>query len=200
MRKADKYPFSAVAIVTAILMTTNGALAEATIDAGAKPYFIAGGVIATVFFISVGAMLIRKGNRYLRIAAAAAQWPIVTGEVVSTDVVERIDRTQDGPNTYFVPQVRYVYHADGVRRDGSVIRVGMENSGYPRERQARECLARYSVGSKVPVRYDPQNPANAVLELGQVGGGRNLLAGTLLLLVGIAGAAFTVFSIVTPGN
>src|SRR5487761_2038310 len=141
MRKADKYPFSAVAIVTAILMTTNGALAEATIDAGAKPYFIAGGVIATVFFISVGAMLIRKGNRYLRIAAAAAQWPIVTGEVVSTDVVERIDRTQDGPNTYFVPQVRYVYHADGVRRDGSVIRVGMENSGYPLERQARECLA-----------------------------------------------------------
>jgi hypothetical protein len=52
----------------------NGALAEATIDSGAKPYFIAGGVIATIFFISVGAILIRKGNRYLRIVAAAAQW------------------------------------------------------------------------------------------------------------------------------
>ena len=200
MRRADKYPFSAITVVIAILMTTSGALAEATIDAAAKPYFVAGGVIAAVFFISVGAMLIRKGNRYLRIAAATAQWPIVTGEVVSTDVVKRIDRTQDGPSTYFVPQVHYVYHADGVRRDGSVIRVGMENSGYPLERQAREYLARYLAGSKVPVRYDPQAPENAVLEPGQVGGGRNLLAGILLLLVGIAGVAFTVFSIVTPGN
>lgn len=111
MRKTGKYPFSAITTVAAILMTTNGALAEATIDAGAKPYFIAGGVIATICFISVGAMLIRRGNRYLRIAAAAAQWPIVTGEVVSTDVAKRIDRTQDGPSTYFVPQVHYVYDA-----------------------------------------------------------------------------------------
>jgi Protein of unknown function (DUF3592) len=200
MQKADKCVLSGITIITAILMTTNGALAEATIDSGAKPYFIAGGVIATIFFISVGAMLVRKGDRYLRIAAAAAQWPIVTGKVVSIDVVKRIDRTQDGPSTYFVPQIHYVYDADGVSRDGNVIRIGMENRGYSLEQQAREYVARYSVGSKVPVRCDPQNPANAVLELGQVGGGANLLAGTLLMLVGIGGVAFTVFSIVTPSN
>jgi hypothetical protein len=76
----------------------------------------------------------------------------------------------------------------------------LENRGYPLEQQAAECVARYLVGSKIPVRYDPQNPANAVLELGQVGGGSSLLAGTLLMLVGIGGVAFTVFSIVTPSN
>ncbi len=200
MQKADKYLLSGVISVTAILMTTNGASAAATIDSGAKPYFIAGGVIATIFFISVGAILIRKGNRYLRIAAAAAQWPIVTGKVVSTNVVKRVDRTQDGPATYFVPQVDYVYDADGVSRDGSIIRVGMENRGYLLEQQARDYVAKYSVGSDVPVRYDPQNPANAVLELGQFGGGSNLLAGILLTLVGVGGVAFTVFSIVAPGN
>jgi hypothetical protein len=95
MQKADKYALGGITIIIAILMTTNGALAEAIIDSGAKPYFIAGGVIATIFFISFGAILIRKGNRYLRIAAAAAQWPIVTGKVISTDVVKRIDRTED---------------------------------------------------------------------------------------------------------
>jgi hypothetical protein len=52
----------------------------------------------------------------------------------------------------------------------------------------------------VPVRYDPQNPADAVLELGQIGAGNNLLAGVLLMLVGAGGAAFTVFSVVTPGS
>ena len=200
MQKADKYVLSGVITITAILMTTNGALAAATIDSGAKPYFIAGGVIATIFFIFVGAMLIRKGNRYLRIAAAAAQWPIVTGKVVSTNVVKRIDRTQDGPSTFFVPQVHYVYHADGISRDGSIIRVGMENRGYWLEQQARDYVARYPVGSRVPVRYDPQNPANAVLELGQLGGGSNLFAGIFLMLVGVGGVAFTVFSIVTPSN
>jgi hypothetical protein len=199
-QEADKYFLSGIIIIAAILINTDGAFADAIIDRGAKSYFIAGGAIATVFFVSVGAILIRKGNRYLRMAAAAAQWPVVTGKVISTDVVKRIDRSQDGPSTVFVPQVHYVYHADGASRDGRVIRLGLEHRGYPREQQARELLARYSVGSKVEVRYDPQNPAIAVLELGQVGGGSNLLAGVLLTLVGIGGAAFTVFSIVTPSE
>ena len=199
-QKADKYFLSGITILTAILMTMDSASAEAMIDRGAKPYFIAGGVLAAVFFMSVGAYLIRKGNRYLRIAAAAAQWPIVTGTVTLTEIVKRIEKTEDGPSTVFVPQVQYVYRADGVSRNGRVIRVGLENRGYSREQQARELLARYSVGSKVEVRYDPQNPAIAVLELGQVGGGSNLLAGVLLTLVGIGGVVFTVFSIVTPSE
>jgi hypothetical protein len=200
MQEADKCVLGGIAIITAILMTTNDASAEAMIDRGAKPHFIAGGVIATAFFISVGAMLIRKGSRYLRLAAAAAQWPVVAGKVISVEIVERIDKTEDGPSRVFVPQVHYVYNADGVSRDGSVIRFGLENRGYSLEQQAREFLARYSVGSKVEVRYEPQNPAIAVLEPGQIGGGSNLLAGILLMLVGIGGIAFTVFSIVTPSE
>jgi hypothetical protein len=200
MQKAGKYVLNGITILTAILITTNSSLAQTTIDGGAKPYFIAGGAIAATFFISVGAILFRKGNRYLRIATAAAQWPTVTGKVVSSDVVTRIDRTEDGPITCFIPQVHYVYDADGVSRDGSVIQPGLENRGYSLEQQAREHVARYSVGSSVPVRYDPRDPANVVLELGQIGGGSNLLAGILLMLVGIGGVAFTVFSIVTPSN
>jgi hypothetical protein len=190
---------AASAAVTAVLMTTQGALAETTIDSGAKPYFIMGGVIATILFTSIGAMLIRKGNRNLRIAAAAAQWPVVTGKVLSSEVVKRIDKTEDGPVVVFTPQVHYVYNADGVRLDGRVIQIGLEERGCV-ERLAHDYIAKYSVGSRAPVRFDPQNPANAVLELGQIGGGSNLFAGILLALVGLGGVAFTVFSIVTPSN
>ena len=70
MQEADKCVLGGIAIITAILMTTNDALAEAMIDRAAKPYFVAGGVIATAFFFSVGAKLIRKGNRYLRLAVS----------------------------------------------------------------------------------------------------------------------------------
>jgi hypothetical protein len=200
MQKAGKYVLGGMTVIAAILMTTNAALAEAMIDRGAKPYFVVGGLLATVFFISVAAILISKGNRYLRIAAAATQWPIVTGKVISMEIVKRIDKSEDGPSTVFVPQIRYVYDTDGVSRDGNVIRIGLEDRGYSREQQASEFLNRYPVGSKVAVRYDPQNPATAVLELGQVGGGANLFAGILLMLVGTAAVAFTVFSIVTPSN
>jgi len=169
-------------------------------DGAIRPYFIAGGVVTAAFFISVGAILIRKGNRYLRIAAAVAQWPIVTGKVVSTDVTKRVQKTQDGSIDYFVPQVHYLYHADGVSREGRVIRAGLGDRGYPFEQQARDHVAKYSAGSKVPVRYDPQNPADAVLELGQIGAGSNLLAGTIFVLLGIGGAAFAVYSVVMLGS
>jgi hypothetical protein len=106
MQKAGKCILSGATAILAILMTTNGALAEATIDSPVRPYFIAGGAVTAIFFISVGAILIRRGNHYLRIAAAATQWPTVTGRVVSSNVAKRVDKTQDGSSEYFVPQVR----------------------------------------------------------------------------------------------
>jgi hypothetical protein len=199
MRQACNSFICGIAAITAFVMTTNGALAETTIDSGAKPYFIVGGVMATILFMSIGAMLIRKGNRYLRIAAAAAQWPVVTGRVVSSEVVKRIDKTEDGSTTVFIPRVLYAYNPDGVRRNGRFIQIGLEERGCV-EKRAQDYVDKYRVGSRVPVRYDPQNPANTVLELGQVGGGSNLLAGILLALVGLGGVAFTVFAIVTPSN
>ena len=75
MQKTGKYVLNGLTIVTAILMTTNGALAQATIDGGAKPYFIVGGAMAATFFVSVGAILLRKGHRYLRFAAALRNGP-----------------------------------------------------------------------------------------------------------------------------
>jgi hypothetical protein len=197
MPRAGKCLLAAASAILAIPMTTNGALAQTTIDSAARPYFIGGGAIATIFFIYAGAMLIRKGNRYRRIAATAAQWPIVTGKVVSSKVAKHADSDS---GDYFVPKVHYVYQVDGASRNGRVIRAGLEDRGYPLEQQARDDVARYPVGSHVPVRYDPQNPADAVLELGQIGAGNNLLAGVLLVLVGVGGAAFTVFSAVTPGS
>jgi hypothetical protein len=197
MQRAGKYLLGGASAILAILMTTNGALAQTTIDSAVRPYFIGGGIIAAIFFLSVGAMLIRKGNRYRRIAATAAQWPIVTGKVVASEVASHTD---GDAGDYFVPQVHYAYQVEGVSRNGRVIRAGLGDRGYPLERQAREDVARYGVGSKVAVRYDPQNPADAVLELGQIGAGNNLVAGVLLMLVGVAGVAFTVFSVVTPGG
>jgi hypothetical protein len=48
------------------------------------------------------------------------------------------------------------------------------------------------------VRYDPQNPRSAVLEIGQVGAGRYLFAGALLAGVGLGAVVFAIWSATLP--
>jgi hypothetical protein len=88
------------------------------------------------------------------------------GKVVSSEVVKRIDKTEDGSTTVFIPHVLYAYNPDGVRRSGRFIQIGLEERGCV-EKRAQDYVDKYGVGSRVPVRYDPQNPANAVLEQGK---------------------------------
>jgi hypothetical protein len=94
--------------------------------------------------------------------------------------------------------VRYAYTANGVGYQGDVIRIGLEDLGYFKETQACDHLARYPVGAAIAVRYDPQNPHVAVLEIGQVGAARYLFAGTLFAGVGIGALVFAIWSATLP--
>jgi hypothetical protein len=85
-----------------------------------------------------------------------------------------------------VPNVHYAYHAGGVSRDGSVIRAGSENRGYSLEQQARDFLAKYSVGSKLPVRHHPQNPAMAAAHVRPRPGWKRPPHGHLIEVLGLA--------------
>ena len=58
--------------------------------------------------------------------------------------------------------------------------------------------ALFSVGATVAVRYHPQEPELAVLEIGQVGAARYLLAGSLLAGVGVAAVVFAIWSATLP--
>jgi hypothetical protein len=44
-----------------------------------------------------------------------------------------------------------------------------------------------------PVRYDPRQPEHAVLETGQMGVTRRILAGSLIVGIGVAAIVFAVF-------
>jgi hypothetical protein len=50
--------------------------------------------------------------------------------------------------------------------------------------RAQKHIERYQAGTPVPVHYDPDDSAVAVLEPGESGGMRNLIAGSLFFLVG----------------
>jgi hypothetical protein len=166
------------------------ALAD-TVDAEAKPYLVAGGCVAALAFAALGVFLLQKGLSLRRLANAAAGWPTTDGRVLECTVAKRLDKDGEGGEmTRYIPQVRYAYNAGGAPRQGSTIRLGLTEAGYMVERQARDHIARYAIGGAVPVRYNPENPGMAVLELGQVGGNGMLFAGAIFAALALAAVVF----------
>jgi Protein of unknown function (DUF3592) len=186
----------AIAILIVILAPSS-AFAGSAIDRAVKPYFVLGGGLAALIFLSIGFVLLAKAIHYRGVAAAAVRWPVAEGVVVAAEVVKRTSKSDDEFDSY-LPRVRYAYTANGVGYEGDVIRIGLEDIGYFKETQARDHMARYPVGAATAVRYDPQNPRSAVLEIGQVGAGRYLFAGALLAGVGLGAVVFAIWSATLP--
>lgn len=180
------------------LLAPESALADSSIDAAVKPYFVLGGWITALAFLGGGFFMLRKaiGNR--RMAAAAMQWPTTDGTVISTTVVKRVFKSQEQKFDYFVPQVRYEYETNGIRRQGEVIRIGLDEMGYLEEKEAREHIALYQAGTTIPVRHNPQDPEHAVLETGQIGATGKIFAGFICAGIGIAAMVFAIWSASLP--
>jgi hypothetical protein len=185
------------AVVAIAIFLPERALAGSAIDAAVKPYFVAGGWLIALVFISIGAFLSSKAISRRRVAAAAEQWPTADGLVISAEIIKRVSKSDDEFDT-FIPQVRYAYVVNGARCEANVIQIGLGEQGYIQEQQARDHLSRYPVGTTVSVRYDPGNPRAAVLEIGQVGASRKLFAGAILAAVGLAAIVFAIWSISLP--
>ena len=187
----------AVAAFAVSIFAPDMAFADSAIDRGAKPYFVLGGFLAALVFLSIGFVLLSRAIRYRRAAAAAVQWPVAEGVVLAAEVVKRTSKSDDEFDSY-IPKLRYAYTADGIRCEGDVVRIGLADLGYFNETQAHDHIARYPVGATIAVRYDPQRPQIAVLEIGQVGAARYLFAGVLLAAVGIGALAFAIWSATLP--
>ncbi len=93
-------------------------------------------------------------------AEAMRQWPTTEGEILETWVSER----SDSENDEYVPAVRYRYTVAGQTYTGERLRAAPVSAGT--RRGAEQMLAPYFKGAVVRVYYNPQNPAEAVLEPG----------------------------------
>ena len=182
----------AAVAIAACLLAPDSALADSAIDAGIQPYFVLGGWVTALVFLGLGFFFLQKGIGNRRMAAAAVQWPTVDGKVVSADVVKRVSKS-DNEWDRFIPKIRYQYVVNGVRREGEVIRIGLDEMGYLTEDKAREHIARYPTGATIPVRYDPQHPEHAVLEMGELGAAGKIFAGSIFAAIGVAAVVFAIW-------
>lgn len=90
---------------------------------------------------------------------ASQAWPSTTGRVLFSSVEQRRRRKK---RDFYCPKVRYEYTVSGKQYQGGALSFGqMVLSDYD---AAAQKAAQYPVGSMVQVYYNPENPADAVLE------------------------------------
>ena len=109
------------------------------------------GIIGTI-----GLVLILYGQLQRRRARASAEWPVVPGRIVTSEVTSHTD--EDG--TTYSADIEYVYTVEGIEHRSDVVVIG----GHPYG--AQETVSRYPVGKTVSVSYDPGKASRAVLEAG----------------------------------
>ena len=138
-----------------------------------------------MIFVLVGALLVGAGLATLREAAAARHWLEVLAAIESSGV-EQVTRSK---GTMFKPVVTYAYStASG---NFSARRTGFAERLYATEAAARRAAERYPAGTSVMARCNPENPAEAVLEVRWLDGAAVTFFGLLCWIfpVGAATAA-----------
>ncbi len=90
----------------------------------------------------------------------SSKWPSVTGKIVSSHVAPR--RTNN--KNEYMPSVRYDYTVSGRSLIGS--RITASDTYEKTSSGAADILKKYPVGAEIPVFFNPDDPAKAVLVTG----------------------------------
>jgi hypothetical protein len=111
---------------------------------------------------------------YLRSTLRSCQrWPQTTGTVTQAGL-----DTDDGIRL----SVIYAYTVNGAGYSSSRIQFGTPTT-YIRRSSADAAVSQYPVGSQVTVYYDPENPAEAVLDRTSPGGLEYIIFGIIMLVM-----------------
>ncbi len=135
------------------------------------------------------------GKPILDNAKASQKWPTVPGEITRSAVSTK---RSNGKTTYGF-DVEYRYKVEGQELTCSNVFFG-GNSSSSDSTAAYRVTRRYSKHTKVEVYYDPQQPANAVLEPGAHWQSYLLYGiGLAFLVVGVLSAGASLFYVLAAG-
>jgi hypothetical protein len=129
-------------------------------------------------FLGGAGFALSYGLDVRELATESNGWPLTPGVVLTAEVVAEARR---GGGAY-EPTVTYSYTVAGTPYVANVLRSGGFDFGSRANAEAK--LAQYPVGSRVDVRYDPDDPGRAVLETGGSGWWGFLAAGLFAAIGG----------------
>jgi hypothetical protein len=130
--------------------------------------------VLQLIFLIIFPFAVYKAWKNVQLAKLSTSWPTTPGHVTAAETVKVTFRRQ--------PRVTYSYSVNG----NSYVSQRISFAGGYRPKDTDAILARYPVGSEVPVSYAPENPAEATLETGatkQVRSQLNLLLICFVIIV-----------------
>lgn len=108
-----------------------------------------------VSLVVFGAFLVAMAGFALVTSVRSRDWPVVSGEIISVQVVAVGD-------AIYAPEIRYRYHVHGKTYTSFLITpMGKIAIGH---REAERIARSYALSRQVAVRYNPGNPQYALLE------------------------------------
>ena len=140
----------------------------------------------------VGSPVAYWGYTIVLKARASASWPSVKGVITSSRVATRRSRHKDSrgytrTRTTYFPSISYKYTVGGKNFSGTKRAFGESSSS--NRAWAAGVVSHYYPGSEVEVYYNPDDPADAVLEPGvTMSSYAVLIIGGLFVAIGVLGA------------
>lgn len=140
--------FSLIVAGVSLLLTIGG-----TACAVILPILIIGGI---------GYLLYTRSQKSTAYRQTAQNWPSTTGTILMSSVQSRRSSRHGGHSNY--PVIVYQYEVNGKTYQSQRIKAGEQFFNVNVSWEAQKIVDRYMIGAKVPVYYDPNNPAEAALE------------------------------------
>ena len=138
-------------------------------------------VIVGMVFVIVGIGLVAFMRRRHALVRASQGWPTAPGTVLESEV-RRYGLSVETGRRYY-PAVRYRYEVAGRSYVGK--RLYFDEMAWASRSTAARLAGKYSPGATVTVRYDPHDPARALLEPGLSGAGNYGVLGCALVVIGL---------------
>lgn len=137
-------------------------------------------------FAGIGVWLILRYQKNKEKAHQSLNWPKTSGRVIESRIAEHESEDEDGHVTYtYSPVVRYEYQVNGVAYTGGQVAIGGSGIAISNNNKVQQMIDQYPPGKLVVVYYNPQNPAEAVLET-RIAGKAELVLGIILIGVGLS--------------
>ena len=182
--------YAMLVVFTAIsaVLVAHSIAGKVLTTAGGVPLFAFLGPLAAIAIAIAAIGLFFKMRRETK---SSAQWPTVTGKITVSEVAEEI-KTDDDVKYRTRQDIRYRIKIQFSYRVGSRDYYSSKRKWgwdeiYPDRDAPAAIVAKFPVGSTVPVYYDPADPQSAVLEPSNRGGAAApLLAAALFGLPGIS--------------
>jgi hypothetical protein len=133
-----------------------------------------------------GILLILFSRKSKKKAGASQNWASIPGMIYVSKVSESASTDDDGHTRIaYYPHIEYSYSINGQTYTSKQIAFGGVQ-GFNNPVQAQTIVGKYKINSPVQVFFNPQNPAEAVLERVAGGGAKTAqVIGIILLVISV---------------